>query len=222
MYFKQVSALSDPISPADQQTLPRPQQNVPKRRSKHHCSSPPPPHEVRAYQLYTLYRGKDGKVMQVSRLLPSWREAQWAALGVGAQLANGWKMHSINCTLRGMKLWLWVCFPCLGFSCVLAWSLVNSKLALRVLKKTYLTSFDQQSISFLEMRCEQGLEMTLELLWYTLKHQDFRQEMQSFSKENKWEPRVSTEASYLNQELEYSRYILFQFFLFNATCLWVF
>uniref|UniRef100_A0A8C4UKT1 Ankyrin repeat domain 6 n=1 Tax=Falco tinnunculus TaxID=100819 RepID=A0A8C4UKT1_FALTI len=61
-----VSALSDPISPADQQPLPRPQQNAPKRRSKHHCSSPPPPHEVRAYQLYTLYRGKDGKVMQVS------------------------------------------------------------------------------------------------------------------------------------------------------------
>ncbi|NXU56756.1 ANKR6 protein, partial [Turnix velox] len=59
-----VLALSDPISPADQQTLPRSQQNVPKRRSKHHCSSPPPPHEVRAYQLYTLYRGKDGKVMQ--------------------------------------------------------------------------------------------------------------------------------------------------------------
>ncbi|XP_054052940.1 ankyrin repeat domain-containing protein 6 isoform X3 [Rissa tridactyla] len=62
---EKVSALSDPISPADQQTLPRPQQNVPKRRSKHHCSSPPPPHEVRAYQLYTLYRGKDGKVMQL-------------------------------------------------------------------------------------------------------------------------------------------------------------
>ncbi|NXG79826.1 ANKR6 protein, partial [Baryphthengus martii] len=59
---EKVSALSDPISPADEQTLPR--QNVPKRRSKHHCSSPPPPHEVRAYQLYTLYRGKDGKVMQ--------------------------------------------------------------------------------------------------------------------------------------------------------------
>ncbi|NXT17449.1 ANKR6 protein, partial [Syrrhaptes paradoxus] len=59
---EKVSALSDPISPADQQTLPR--QNVPKRRSKHHCSSSPPPHEVRAYQLYTLYRGKDGKVMQ--------------------------------------------------------------------------------------------------------------------------------------------------------------
>ncbi|NXH18940.1 ANKR6 protein, partial [Bucco capensis] len=61
---EKVSALSDPISPADQQTLPQPQQNVPKRRSKHQCSSPPPPHEVRAYQLYTLYRGKDGKVMQ--------------------------------------------------------------------------------------------------------------------------------------------------------------
>ncbi|NXG97584.1 ANKR6 protein, partial [Loxia leucoptera] len=61
---EKVSALSDPISPADQQALPQPQKNVPKRRSKHHCSSPPPPHQVRAYQLYTLYRGKDGKVMQ--------------------------------------------------------------------------------------------------------------------------------------------------------------
>ncbi|NXG44017.1 ANKR6 protein, partial [Psilopogon haemacephalus] len=61
---EKVSAHSDPISPADQQTLPRPQHNLPKRRTKHHCSSPPPPHEVRAYQLYTLYRGKDGKVMQ--------------------------------------------------------------------------------------------------------------------------------------------------------------
>ncbi|XP_064268728.1 ankyrin repeat domain-containing protein 6 isoform X9 [Passer domesticus] len=61
---EKVSALSDPISPADQQTLPQAQKSVPKRRSKHHCSSPPPPHEARAYQLYTLYRGKDGKVMQ--------------------------------------------------------------------------------------------------------------------------------------------------------------
>ncbi|NXJ78757.1 ANKR6 protein, partial [Trogon melanurus] len=61
---EKVSALLDPVAPEDQQTLPRPQQNVPKRRSRHHCSSPPPPHEVRAYQLYTLYRGKDGKVMQ--------------------------------------------------------------------------------------------------------------------------------------------------------------
>uniref|UniRef100_A0A8C9L1T7 ANKR6 protein n=1 Tax=Pavo cristatus TaxID=9049 RepID=A0A8C9L1T7_PAVCR len=62
--FIQVSTLSDPISPADQQALPQPQQNLPKRRGRHHCSSPPAPHEVRAYQLYTLYRGKDGKVMQ--------------------------------------------------------------------------------------------------------------------------------------------------------------
>ncbi|XP_054135868.1 ankyrin repeat domain-containing protein 6 isoform X3 [Melozone crissalis] len=61
---EKVSALSDPISPADQQAVPQPQKNAPKRRSKHHCPSPPPPHEVRAYQLYTLYRGKDGKVMQ--------------------------------------------------------------------------------------------------------------------------------------------------------------
>ncbi|XP_043398594.1 ankyrin repeat domain-containing protein 6 isoform X5 [Chelonia mydas] len=62
---EKISALSDPASPADQQTLPGPQQSLPKhRRSKHRCSSPPPPHEFRAYQLYTLYRGKDGKVMQ--------------------------------------------------------------------------------------------------------------------------------------------------------------
>ncbi|XP_023373476.1 ankyrin repeat domain-containing protein 6 [Otolemur garnettii] len=38
--------------------------NHPKKRGRHRCSSPPPPHEFRAYQLYTLYRGKDGKVMQ--------------------------------------------------------------------------------------------------------------------------------------------------------------
>nr|XP_023399600.1 ankyrin repeat domain-containing protein 6 isoform X2 [Loxodonta africana] len=62
-----VSAFSDPTPPADQQ--PGHQKNVhahnhPKKRSRHRCSSPPPPHEFRAYQLYTLYRGKDGKVMQ--------------------------------------------------------------------------------------------------------------------------------------------------------------
>ncbi|XP_051469436.1 ankyrin repeat domain-containing protein 6 isoform X2 [Apus apus] len=43
---EKVSALSDPISPADQQTLPQPQQNAAKRRSKHHCPSPPPPHQA--------------------------------------------------------------------------------------------------------------------------------------------------------------------------------
>ncbi|KAF4025221.1 hypothetical protein G4228_017020 [Cervus hanglu yarkandensis] len=62
-----VSAFSDPTPPADQQ--PGQQKNVhahshPKKRPRHRCSSPPPPHEFRAYQLYTLYRGKDGKVMQ--------------------------------------------------------------------------------------------------------------------------------------------------------------
>ncbi|XP_045399977.1 ankyrin repeat domain-containing protein 6 isoform X2 [Lemur catta] len=59
-----VSAFSDPTPPADQQ--PGHQKNLhahnhPKKRSRHRCSSPPPPHEFRAYQLYTLYRGKDGK-----------------------------------------------------------------------------------------------------------------------------------------------------------------
>ncbi|XP_032131150.1 ankyrin repeat domain-containing protein 6 isoform X7 [Sapajus apella] len=62
-----VSAFSDPTPPADQQ--PGHQKNLhthnhPKKRNRHRCSSPPPPHEFRAYQLYTLYRGKDGKVMQ--------------------------------------------------------------------------------------------------------------------------------------------------------------
>ncbi|XP_056674570.1 ankyrin repeat domain-containing protein 6 isoform X1 [Monodelphis domestica] len=64
---QKVSAFSDPTSPADQQTIPGHQKNShnhPKKRNKHRCSSPPPPHEFRAYQLYTLYRGKDGKVMQ--------------------------------------------------------------------------------------------------------------------------------------------------------------
>ncbi|XP_041044534.1 ankyrin repeat domain-containing protein 6b isoform X2 [Carcharodon carcharias] len=62
------SALSDPPPLTDQQ----PQQDnaqVKKRRSKHCCCSPSPqqtvlPHNFRAYQLYTLYRNKDGKVMQ--------------------------------------------------------------------------------------------------------------------------------------------------------------
>ncbi|KAF6112679.1 ankyrin repeat domain 6 [Phyllostomus discolor] len=62
-----VSAFSDPTPPADQQ--PGHQKNLhthshPKKRPRHQCSPPPPPHEFRAYQLYTLYRGKDGKVMQ--------------------------------------------------------------------------------------------------------------------------------------------------------------
>ncbi|XP_037699426.1 ankyrin repeat domain-containing protein 6 isoform X2 [Choloepus didactylus] len=62
-----VSAFSDPVPPTDQQ--PGHQKNLhahshPKKKGRHRCSSPPPPHEFRAYQLYTLYRGKDGKVMQ--------------------------------------------------------------------------------------------------------------------------------------------------------------
>uniref|UniRef100_A0A8C8TWW5 Ankyrin repeat domain 6 n=1 Tax=Peromyscus maniculatus bairdii TaxID=230844 RepID=A0A8C8TWW5_PERMB len=63
----EVSALSDPTPAADQQ--PGHQRNPhshhhPKKKSRHRCWSPPPPHGFRAYQLYTLYRGEDGKVMQ--------------------------------------------------------------------------------------------------------------------------------------------------------------
>uniref|UniRef100_A0A4W3JE25 Ankyrin repeat domain 6b n=1 Tax=Callorhinchus milii TaxID=7868 RepID=A0A4W3JE25_CALMI len=65
---EKISALSDPPPLTDQQ----PEQcskDLKKRRSKHHCCSPPPqqtvlPHNFRAYQLYTLYRNKDGKIMQ--------------------------------------------------------------------------------------------------------------------------------------------------------------
>ncbi|GAB1288360.1 Ankyrin repeat domain-containing protein 6 [Apodemus speciosus] len=64
---QRVSALSDPTPAADQQ--PGHQKNLhshhhPKKKSRHRCWSPPPPHGFRAYQLYTLYRGEDGKVMQ--------------------------------------------------------------------------------------------------------------------------------------------------------------
>ncbi|XP_041420584.1 ankyrin repeat domain-containing protein 6 isoform X2 [Xenopus laevis] len=64
---EKISALSDPTSPADQQPLCGAQQSSHnhKRRNRHRGPSPPfRPHEARAYQLYTLYRGKDGKVMQ--------------------------------------------------------------------------------------------------------------------------------------------------------------
>ncbi|KAM5163716.1 ankyrin repeat domain-containing protein 6 [Mantella aurantiaca] len=64
---EKISALSDPTSPADQQPFCSGQQTVHshRKKSKHRVPSPPfPPHEARAYQLYTLYRGKDGKVMQ--------------------------------------------------------------------------------------------------------------------------------------------------------------
>ncbi|XP_040483472.1 ankyrin repeat domain-containing protein 6 isoform X5 [Ursus maritimus] len=63
----QVSAFSDPTPPADQQPGHQKTSHAhshPKKRPRHRCSPPPPPHEFRAYQLYTLYRGKDGKVMQ--------------------------------------------------------------------------------------------------------------------------------------------------------------
>ncbi|XP_051881034.1 ankyrin repeat domain-containing protein 6b isoform X3 [Pristis pectinata] len=62
------SALSDPPPLIDQ---PPQQDNrhIRRRRNKHCCCSPTPqqgllPHNFRAYQLYTLYRNKDGKIMQ--------------------------------------------------------------------------------------------------------------------------------------------------------------
>lgn len=66
----QGSALSDPPPLIEQQ----PQQDnrhVRRRKNKHCCCSPNPqqhvlPHHFRAYQLYTLYRNKDGKIMQVN------------------------------------------------------------------------------------------------------------------------------------------------------------
>ncbi|XP_007466319.1 PREDICTED: ankyrin repeat domain-containing protein 6 isoform X3 [Lipotes vexillifer] len=61
------SAFSDPTPPADQQPGQQKSSHThshPKKRPRHRCSPPAAPHEFRAYQLYTLYRGKDGKVMQ--------------------------------------------------------------------------------------------------------------------------------------------------------------
>ncbi|XP_059838394.1 ankyrin repeat domain-containing protein 6b isoform X2 [Hypanus sabinus] len=62
------SALSDPPLVLDQQ-LQQDSKHNRRRRNKHCCCSPPPqqgplPHNFRAYQLYTLYRDKEGKVMQ--------------------------------------------------------------------------------------------------------------------------------------------------------------
>ncbi|KAF4092108.1 hypothetical protein AMELA_G00017230 [Ameiurus melas] len=53
---KEKPSLSDPLSSKEQ-----------RKRSKTRASPPravPPPHSYKAYQLYTLYRDKDGKVMQ--------------------------------------------------------------------------------------------------------------------------------------------------------------
>ncbi|MBN3306025.1 ANKR6 protein, partial [Amia calva] len=58
-------SLSDPISKRENQRS----ETTRKKRNQLHSSSPPaplppPPHSYKAYQLYTLYRGKDGKIMQ--------------------------------------------------------------------------------------------------------------------------------------------------------------
>lgn len=90
--FLQVSALSDPTPAADQQ--PGHQKNLhghhhQKKKSRHRCWSPPPPHGFRAYQLYTLYRGEDGKVMQVHSGMvqsPAEAEGSWLAQSKPVQM----------------------------------------------------------------------------------------------------------------------------------------
>ncbi|XP_066547213.1 ankyrin repeat domain-containing protein 6b isoform X2 [Amia ocellicauda] len=62
---KEKPSLSDPISKRENQRS----ETTRKKRNQLHSSSPPaplppPPHSYKAYQLYTLYRGKDGKIMQ--------------------------------------------------------------------------------------------------------------------------------------------------------------
>nr|XP_015208428.1 PREDICTED: ankyrin repeat domain-containing protein 6 [Lepisosteus oculatus]XP_015208437.1 PREDICTED: ankyrin repeat domain-containing protein 6 [Lepisosteus oculatus]XP_015208444.1 PREDICTED: ankyrin repeat domain-containing protein 6 [Lepisosteus oculatus]XP_015208450.1 PREDICTED: ankyrin repeat domain-containing protein 6 [Lepisosteus oculatus]XP_015208457.1 PREDICTED: ankyrin repeat domain-containing protein 6 [Lepisosteus oculatus] len=62
---KEKPSLSDPLSKTDTQR----REGSGKKRSKLHSSSPaapqpPLPHSYKAYQLYTLYRGEDGKIMQ--------------------------------------------------------------------------------------------------------------------------------------------------------------
>uniref|UniRef100_A0A671KUR6 Uncharacterized protein n=1 Tax=Sinocyclocheilus anshuiensis TaxID=1608454 RepID=A0A671KUR6_9TELE len=53
-------------SPSDALIRRQNKQSDHKKKSKtERCSAvPPPPHNYKAYQLYTLYRGKDGKIMQ--------------------------------------------------------------------------------------------------------------------------------------------------------------
>lgn len=56
-------SLSDPLSSMENKCKEQ------RKRSKTRASPPravPPPHCYKAYQLYTLYRDKDGKVMQVN------------------------------------------------------------------------------------------------------------------------------------------------------------
>ncbi|XP_030637272.1 ankyrin repeat domain-containing protein 6b isoform X2 [Chanos chanos] len=61
--LKEKPSLSDPLSRRENNRGEAAQ----KKKNKPRGSSPlavPPPHSYKAYQLYTLYRGKDGKIMQ--------------------------------------------------------------------------------------------------------------------------------------------------------------
>lgn len=55
-------SLSDPLRRKDT----RQSENYSKRKDKLRGAACVPPHNYKAYQLYTLYRNKDGKIMQVS------------------------------------------------------------------------------------------------------------------------------------------------------------
>ncbi|KAJ8400316.1 hypothetical protein AAFF_G00396990 [Aldrovandia affinis] len=57
--FKEKPLLSDSLSKRDGRHCA-----TTHKRSRPLGSSPPAPHNYKAYQLYTLYRGKDGKIMQ--------------------------------------------------------------------------------------------------------------------------------------------------------------
>ncbi|XP_016398117.1 ankyrin repeat domain-containing protein 6b isoform X2 [Sinocyclocheilus rhinocerous] len=52
------------LSPSDALIRRQSKNSDQKKKSKTESSSAPPPHNYKAFQLYTLYRGKDGKIMQ--------------------------------------------------------------------------------------------------------------------------------------------------------------
>ncbi|XP_036405940.1 ankyrin repeat domain-containing protein 6b [Megalops cyprinoides] len=63
--LKEKPSLSDPLSQRETKRSDAAQRKRGKQQSSAPLAPPPPlPHSYKAYQLYTLYRGKDGKIMQ--------------------------------------------------------------------------------------------------------------------------------------------------------------
>lgn len=58
-------SLSEPLARRENKRGDPAQRKRGKVRGTSPQAPPPPPHNYKAYQLYTLYRGKDGKIMQV-------------------------------------------------------------------------------------------------------------------------------------------------------------